>query len=128
MGAVLGPERASFARAFGKLGDPEEAAAVHCAAGLSDVVAARVEGIRVAPDAASFWRELAAENGHFRRVAGGLNEDDAEALAAEMEARLEPYRTGDRLVLPRALVLVAARSSCGVSQLPIGHRTTMSIQ
>ena len=34
IGAVLGPERASFARAFGKLGDPEEAAAVHRAAGL----------------------------------------------------------------------------------------------
>jgi len=110
IGAVLGPERASFARAFGKLGDPTEAAAVHRAAGLSDVVATRVQGHREAADAASYWRELANENGHFRRVAAALNEDDAAALAAEVDARLAPYCAGDRLVLPRSLVLVTARS------------------
>lgn len=110
IGAVLGPERASFARAFGKLGDPDEAAAVHRAAGLSDVEAVRVQGTRVAPDAAAYWRELSAENGHFRRVAASLSEVDAATLAAELEARLAPYREGDHLSLPRALVLVTARA------------------
>ena len=110
IGAVLGHERASFARAFGKLGDPEEAAAVHRAAGLVDVEAVRVRGSRTAPDAASYWQELSVENGHFRRVAAALNEDDAAALAMEIEARLTPYHEGDHLSLPRTLVLVTARS------------------
>ena len=109
IGAVLGPERASFARAFGKLGDPEEAAAVHRVAGLADVEAVRVRGSRTAPDAASYWKELSAENGHFRRVAAALGESEAEALAGEIEAGLAPYREADRLSLPRTLVLVTAR-------------------
>ncbi len=109
IGAVFGPERASFARAFGKLGDPEEAAAVHRAAGLDDVEAVRVRGSRETPDAASYWKELAAENGHFRRVAAGLGESEAEELAREIETRLAPYREGDHLVLPRTLVLITAR-------------------
>ena len=37
--AVVGPERADYARAFGRLGSPEEATAVHRAAGLADVQA-----------------------------------------------------------------------------------------
>lgn len=109
IGAVLGPERASFARAFGKLGDPEGAAAVHRAAGLVDVEAVRVTGTRSAVDAASYWQELTAENGHFRRVAAALSGDDAVSLAAEIEVRLAPYREGDHLSLPRTLVLVTAR-------------------
>ncbi len=109
IGAVLGPDRASFARAFGKLGDPEEAAAVHRAAGLLHVEAVRVQGRRTAPDAASYWQELTVENGHFRRVAAALEPTETEALAAEIEARLAPYREGDHLSVPRALVLVTAR-------------------
>lgn len=109
IGAVLGPERASFARAFGKLGDLERAAEVHRAAGLVDVDAVRIEGSRTAPDTASYWQELSAENGHFRRVAASLSEADAATLAAELEARLAPYRDGDHLSLPRTLVLVTAR-------------------
>lgn len=109
IGAVLGPERASFARAFGKLGDTEEAAAVHRAAGFVDVDAVLIEGSRTASDAASYWQELSTENGHFRRVAAALSEDDAATLAAELEARLAPYRDGNHLSLPRTLVLVTAR-------------------
>jgi len=106
---VLGAERAAFARAFGRLGDPDAAAAAHRDAGLTDVVAVRLHERRAAPDAATYWRELAAENGHFRRVAASLDETEAAALAAEVEARLEPYREGDHLLLPRTLVLVTAR-------------------
>ena len=107
--AVLGSERAAFARAFGKLGDPDEAAAAHRTAGLTDVVAVRLHERRTAPDAATYWQELAAENGHFRRVAASLNDDEAAALTLEVDARLAPYREGDHLSLPRTLVLVTAR-------------------
>lgn len=106
---VLGAERAAFARAFGKLGDPEDAAAVHRAAGLSDVEAVSLTERTVATDAAEHWARLAGENGHFRRVAAGLSDDEAVALAAELEVRLAPYREGDHLMLPRTLVLVTAR-------------------
>ncbi len=106
---VLGAERAAFARAFGRLGNPDEAAAAHRAAGLTDVVAVRLHERRIAPDVATYWQELSAENGHFRRVAASLGEPETEALAAEVEARLAPYREGGHLSLPRTLVLVTAR-------------------
>jgi len=107
--AVLGRERAAFARAFGKLGDPEAAAAAHREAGLADVAAVRLYELRAAPDAAAYWHELSAENGHFRRVAASLDAEEAALLATEVEARLAPYREGDHLSLPRTLVLVTAR-------------------
>ena len=58
IGVVLGAERAAFARAFGKLGDPAEAAAAHRAAGFVDVEAVLLRGSRSAPDAAAYWTEL----------------------------------------------------------------------
>ena len=111
IGAVLGPERAAFARAFGKLGDTAAAAAAHREAGLTDVMAVRLHELRAAPDAIAYWQELSEENGHFRRVAASLDEVERAALAAEVERRLAPYREGDHLSLPRTLVLVTARSS-----------------
>lgn len=107
--AVLGPERAAFARAFGKLGDPEAAAAAHREAGLIAVEAVRLHELRAAPDAAAYWQELSEENGHFRRVAASLDDRERAALAAEVEARLAPYQEGDHLALPRTMVLVTAR-------------------
>jgi SAM-dependent methyltransferase len=109
IGAVLGPERAAFARAFGKLGDPAAAAAAHRGAGLINVAAVLLHELRAAPDAAVYWQELAEENGHFRRVAASLDDAERAALAAEVEARLAPYREGDHLSLPRTVVLVTAR-------------------
>ena len=106
---VFGVDRAAFARAFGKLGDPDEAASVHRAAGLADVEAIRLHERRTATDAAAYWQELAAENGHFRKVASSLDAAGAAALAVELDVRLAPYRDGDHLSLPRALVLVTAR-------------------
>ncbi len=105
---VLGAERASFARAFGRLGDPEEAADVHRAAGLEDVEAIRLRERTIVADGNEHWARLARENGHFRRVAATLDDAEATALAAELEARLAPYREGDHLSLPRTLVLVTA--------------------
>jgi SAM-dependent methyltransferase len=106
---VLGPERAAFARAFGKLGDPESAAAAHREAGLLEVEAVRLHELREAPDAPAYWAELSEENGHFRRVAAGLDEEQRTALTAAVDTRLAPFREGDHLALPRTLVLVTAR-------------------
>lgn len=108
--AVLGEERARFAGAFGKLGSPEEAGDVHRAAGLTDVEAVRVHERRAAPDVPAYWDELATENGHFRRVAAGLNDDERAALLDELEKLLGRYREGDHLALPRTLVVVTSRS------------------
>jgi len=107
--AVLGDERALFARAFGRLGDPAEAAAVHVEAGLSGVEASLVRGRVVRADAAEHWERLARENGHFRRVAAVLSDAERDAVVAEVEARLARYREGGQLSVPRALVLVTAR-------------------
>jgi len=109
IGSVLGEERAAFARAFGRLGDPDDAAAVHRDAGLTDVVALRLHERRIASDTDAYWQELSAENGHFRRVAAALSDTEAAALAAELDTRLAAYREGDHLSLPRTLVLVTAR-------------------
>lgn len=107
---VLGADRAGFARAFGKLGEPDAAAEAHRSAGLVDVEAGLLRERRTAPDAASYWQALAAENGHFRRISASLTEQERLALDEEVEARLERYREGDVLSLPRTLVLVTARA------------------
>jgi SAM-dependent methyltransferase len=109
IGAVLGEERAAFARAFGRLGDPGGAAAAHADAGFADVEAIRLHERRAAPDAATYWEALAEENGHFRRVAATLSTDEQRALVGELEARFAPYAEGDGLALPRTMILVTAR-------------------
>lgn len=109
IGATLGADRAAFARAFGRLGDPEEAADVHRAAGLQDVEATRLRELAIVADGAGHWAGLARENGHFRRVAATLDDSEAAALSAELESRLRPYQEADHLSLPRTLVLVTAR-------------------
>jgi len=106
---VLGPERADFARAFGRLGDPDSAAAAHREAGLVDVSASLLREHRVEQSPAAYWAQLAQENGHFRRVAASVSDDERRALVAELEARLEPFREGDHLLLPRTLVLAEGR-------------------
>jgi SAM-dependent methyltransferase len=109
IGVVLGAERAMFARAFGKLGHLEEAAEAHRAAGLVDVAAVLLHGSRSAPDAPSYWAELSAENGHFRRVEAVLTDDERAALLEELEERFAPYRETGGLTLPRTMVLVTAK-------------------
>ena len=108
-GAVLGAERAVFARAFGKLGDLEEAALAHRTAGLVDVEAVLLHSSRSTSDPASYWAELATENGHFRRVEAVLSDDERSALLAELEERFAPYSGAGGLTLPRRMVLVTAK-------------------
>jgi SAM-dependent methyltransferase len=106
---VFGDERAAFARAFGRLGDPEEAAAVHHTAGLNDVKAIRLHERTIVDGAAEHWAQLARDNGHFRRIAATLSDAERSALLDELEARFAPFREGDHLSLPRTIVLVTAR-------------------
>jgi SAM-dependent methyltransferase len=106
---VLGAERAAFARVFGKLGDPAEAADVHRAAGVRDVEATLLREHVLAADAAEHWERLARENGHFRRVAAELTQAERDAVVADVAVRLEPYGTNGSIRVPRTLVLVTAR-------------------
>jgi SAM-dependent methyltransferase len=107
--AVLGEERASFARAFGRLGDPEDAAAVHRAAGLADVEVRVLRERVLASGGAEHWHRLAEENDHFRRVDAALGDDEGAAVVSAVDERLARYRDGSRLSVPRTLVLVMAR-------------------
>ena len=105
----LGAARATFARAFGKLGDPEEAADVHRAAGFASIDARRVEGQIEVASAEEHWTQMATRIGHFRRLDVSLSGVERTAVVARLAESIEPYRQGDHIVLPRALVLVAAR-------------------
>jgi len=87
--AVLGGERASFARAFGKLGNPADAADVHRAAGMRDVEATLLREHASAADAAEHWERLAQENGHFRRVAEALTEVERSSAEGRILEQLQ---------------------------------------
>jgi SAM-dependent methyltransferase len=107
--AVLGPGRGTFARPFGRYGAPGAMATLHRDAGLHDVESTTILApVRVA-DAATHWSELAASNGHYRRVDASLADDERHALYRDLEDRLETFREGNQLVLARTLVLVTAR-------------------
>ena len=105
--AVLGPERAEFARVFGRLGDLGELVEVHRQAGLdADGVVLRDE---LTPrSAAEHWRDLTAGIGHFRRLAETLSPAETAAVVAELERRIGGGGP-DGLRIARALVLVTAR-------------------
>jgi SAM-dependent methyltransferase len=107
--AVLGAERATFAGAFGRLGAPGEAAAIHREAGLRHVEVHRVTTFAEPTNAVEHWSDLSRENGHFRRIAAALGDEERRALLQELEMRLAPYRERERLRLARTLELVTAR-------------------
>lgn len=111
--AVLGPERAAFARAFGRLGEPEEAGDVHRLAGLREVRSTQiVEHLDVA-DAGRHWNGLVRDNGHFRRVDAAIGDAERAAVIDELAWRLAPYEVAGGLRLPRVVVLVTARAPRG---------------
>jgi ubiquinone/menaquinone biosynthesis C-methylase UbiE len=107
--AALGAEQAAFARAFGRLGAPGEAAAIHREAGLRDVETRTVIAFAEPASAAEHWSELSRDNGHFRRVEAALRVEERRALLAELEKRFAPYREQGRLRLARTLELVTGR-------------------
>jgi SAM-dependent methyltransferase len=106
--AVLGPERATFARPFGRLGDVDELVDVHRRAGLGDVHGRVLADAVTAADAAAHWAYLVAANGHYTRLDASLSGEERTAVMAELTLRLEPYRAGGELRLPRAMVVVSA--------------------
>jgi SAM-dependent methyltransferase len=107
--AVLGPDRADYARAFGRLGDPEQATAVHRAAGLADVKAKTLRHTLDVQDAGALWAWMTGENGHVRRLNATLSVSERAAVLDELARLVARHRTHDgSLALPRAMTLVAA--------------------
>lgn len=107
--AVVGPDRADYARAFGCLGSPEEATEVHRAAGLADVQAETLRQTLEVQDAAGLWTWMVDENGHVRRLDAALSVSERAAVLDELHRLVADHRTHDgSLVLPRALALVTA--------------------
>jgi ubiquinone/menaquinone biosynthesis C-methylase UbiE len=107
--AVVGTERADYARAFGRLGSLEDAATVHRAAGFADV---RTQTLRQAleiPDSAALWAWMVAQNGHVRRLDATLGVSERAAVLDELQRLVAAHRTPDgSLSLPRAMTLVTA--------------------
>ena len=107
--AVVGPERAGYARAFGRLGDPEQATAVHRAAGLADVQADTLRQTLDVQDAAALWLWMAGENGQVRRLDATLSGSERAAVLDELDRLVARHRTDDgSLALPRVMTLVTA--------------------
>jgi SAM-dependent methyltransferase len=106
--AVLGDERAGFARVFGRLGDLDELVDIHRRAGLeAGGVVLRDE---LAPrSAAEHWHDLTTTIGHFARLVEELEPGEEEAVVSELGRRLGE-RGPDGLRIRRALVVVTARS------------------
>jgi SAM-dependent methyltransferase len=98
--AALGPERAEFARVFGRLGDVDELVEAHRRAGLAAEGA--VVRDELAPrSAVEHWHDMTARIGHFTRLAAELTPAEEAAVVADLERRV---RGG----LGRSLVVVTA--------------------
>jgi SAM-dependent methyltransferase len=106
---ALGAEHASFARAFGRLGEVEELRQVHRAAGLEDVEGELLEGELRPASPGAHWEWLCAGIGHFSRLEAALTRPQRDNVADALEARLAPYRAEDGLHLPRAQVIARGR-------------------
>jgi SAM-dependent methyltransferase len=107
--AVVGPERADYARAFGRLGGPQEATEVHRAAGLADVQAQTLRETLDIRDATDLWSWMTRENGHVRRLDATLSASERAAVLEELDRLVAGHRThDDALALPRAMTLVTA--------------------
>ena len=107
--AAVVPERADYARAFGRLGSPEEATEVHSAAGLEDVRAETLRQTLDVEDAAALWSWMAGENGHVRRLDATLSVPERAAVLDELDHLVARHRTQHgSLALPRAMTLVTA--------------------
>ena len=107
--AVLGPERAGYARAFGRLGDPEQATEVHRAAGLGDVQAETLRQTLDVQDAAALWAWMTGENGHVRRLDATLSVSERAAVLDELHRLVADHRSPDgTLHVARTMLLVTA--------------------
>jgi SAM-dependent methyltransferase len=106
--AVLGPGRADYARAFGRIGAPEEAAELHRAAGLNDVRVQTLQELLELEDAAALWTWMTRENGHVRRLDAALSSAERAGIVEELASLTSEHRRADgSLGLPRTMTLVA---------------------
>jgi len=106
---ALGGERASFARAFGRLGGAAELADLHRRAGLADVRADVLRDHVSAADPGAHWRDLAAGIGHYTRLDAALAPDERARVIDALDRRLAPFHAEAGVRLPRAMVVVSAR-------------------
>jgi SAM-dependent methyltransferase len=107
--AVVGPDRANYARAFGRLGSPEAATEVHRAAGLAEVRAETLRETLDVQDAAGLWAWMVGENGHVRRLDAALGVAERAAVFDELCRLVSDHRRDDgSLRLPRTMTLVTA--------------------
>jgi SAM-dependent methyltransferase len=105
----LGPERAAFARAFGRLGDAAELAELHRRAGLADAVGDVLRDELSAADPEAHWRELVARIGHYRRLDAAITPEERARVLEALARRLAPFQAETGLRLPRAMVIVSAK-------------------
>jgi ubiquinone/menaquinone biosynthesis C-methylase UbiE len=109
VGEVLGAEAATFARAFGRLGDLAQLEDLHRHAGFGHVEGQLVSDVITTRSAADHWAFLARTIDHYTRRGAALTDAQTERLTGALARRLEPYRRGQELRLPRRIVLVTAR-------------------
>jgi SAM-dependent methyltransferase len=106
---ALGPDRAAFARAFGRLGGAHELAELHRQAGLTDASAQVVRDEVPAADAEAHWRHLAGRIGHYTRLDAALAPEERRRVVDALARRLAPFHADAGLRLPRAMLIVSAR-------------------
>lgn len=107
--AVIGADRADYARAFGRLGGLEEATRVHRAAGLADVQAMTLRQTLDVRNVAGLWTWMIGEIGHLRRLDATLSVAERTAVLDELGRLVTDERADDgSLRLPRAMTLVTA--------------------
>jgi ubiquinone/menaquinone biosynthesis C-methylase UbiE len=106
---ALGAEAATFARAFGRLGDLAQLKQLHRAAGFGRVEGALVSDAVTVRSAAEHWAFLASTIDHYTRLDASLAAWQIEGVTEVLARRLEAYRHGGELRIPRRIVLVSAR-------------------
>ncbi len=95
---ALGPERAAFARHFGRLGSEPELERVHREAGFDPVAVHVVSGTVPFESAAAHWANLVGQIGHFTRLDAVLTADERERVLAALAPRLRPPVTRTQLL------------------------------
>jgi SAM-dependent methyltransferase len=106
---ALGPGRAAFACAFGRLGDAGDLADLHRQAGFADACGEAVRDEVVAADAGAHWRDLAGRIGHYTRLDSELAPEERARVTDVLARRLASFHADAGLRLPRAMVVVSAR-------------------
>lgn len=109
IGELLGREHAAYARMFGRLGEPQDAIAVHRDAGLSAVEVEVLRETLDVDDAAALWAWLVEHNAHVSRVDETIGGDERAAIIARVGELTSPHLTAaGTLSLPRAITLARA--------------------